>query len=62
METWDEDDFNMEVQAFFEVDKRNNGEFQFDLVSGGFYGEIEADRLEFTWEGNDECDEASGSG
>ncbi len=43
METWDEDYFNMEVQAYVRIEP--NGR-----------------RFKFTWEGNDECDPASGSG
>lgn len=66
MELWDEDYFNMEVQAYIEVGSKGQGEFQFGLVSGQIDGEIvkdgEAERFEFTWEGNDECDPASGSG
>jgi hypothetical protein len=66
MEAWDEDYFNMEVQAYVEINQRGSGDFQFGLVSGCMDCEIVKDqageRLEFTWEGNDECDEASGSG
>ncbi|MEL6492738.1 MAG: hypothetical protein AAFQ95_22540 [Cyanobacteria bacterium J06621_3] len=66
MELWDEDYFNMEVQAYIDVDKHGNGNFQFGLVSGGFYGQgsgdKKAERIEFTWEGNDECDAACDSG
>ena len=63
---WDEDYFNMDVQAFIEIDAKGHGNFQFGLVSGEIDGEIVQDdskeRFEFTWEGNDECDPASGSG
>jgi len=66
MELWDEDYINMEAQAYIEVDAQNMGHFQFGLVSGQMDGEIveegERRRLEFTWDGNDECDEAQGSG
>lgn len=66
METWDEDYFNMEVQAYIKIDPNGLGEFQFGLVSGQIDGEIVKDgtneRFEFSWEGQDECDEASGSG
>jgi flagellar hook assembly protein FlgD len=66
METWDEDYFNMEVQAYVTIDERNNGDFQFGLVSGSLSGEIVKSKaseiLEFTWDGSDECDEACGSG
>lgn len=66
MENWDEDYFNMEVQAYIEIDKRGSGEFQFGLVRGSIDGELVKDAsgetLEFTWDGEDENDEASGSG
>lgn len=66
MEMWDEDYFNMEVQAYVEIDEQGNGEFQFGLVTGHIDGEIVKNKteeiLEFTWDGSDECDEASGSG
>lgn len=66
MENWDEDYFNMEVQAYIEIDKRGSGNFQFGLVTGQIDGEVVKDgagkKLEFTWEGGDENDEASGSG
>lgn len=66
MEMWDADYFNMEVQAYMKIDQKNMGKFQFGLVTGFIDGEIVAypdgNRFEFTWEGNDECDEAAGSG
>ncbi|MEI6707003.1 MAG: hypothetical protein WCK96_07695 [Methylococcales bacterium] len=66
MELWDSDYLNMEVEAFIRIDADGNGEFQFGLVSGQINGELVTNqtdkRFEFTWEGNDECDDASGSG
>lgn len=64
MELWDEDYFNMEVQAFIKIDAKGSGEFQFGLVRGSFYiDEIGGDgRLGFDWSGSDENDEAFGSG
>ena len=66
MEMWDEDYFNMEVQAYITVNDRGTGEFQFGLVTGDIDGEVvkvgKDARFEFTWEGGYECDEASGSG
>ncbi len=63
MEMWDEDYFNMEVQAFIEIEKNDTGHFQFGLVSGYIDGEtVGSSKLEFTWNGNDECDEAQGNG
>lgn len=66
METWDDDYLNMEVQAYIRIRRDGGGEFQFGLVWGQIDGEVmkraDGDRFEFTWVGNDECDEASGSG
>jgi hypothetical protein len=65
MEMWDEDYLNMEVQAFIRIKREGGGEFQFGLVSGQIDGAVvktaAGERFEFTWEGNDECDPASGS-
>lgn len=66
MEGWDEDYFNMEVQAYIKIESSNGGCFQFGLVCGDIDGKVidhaGGERFEFTWEGNDECDPASGSG
>jgi hypothetical protein len=66
MEMWDESYFNMEVQAYIEIDEQGCGDFQFGLVTGQIDGELISDnsnlKLDFTWEGSDECDPASGSG
>lgn len=66
MSQWDEDYFNMEVQAYLEIKPDYMGNFQFGLVCGHMDGEIvdhpDGKRFEFTWDGNDECDPAQGSG
>jgi hypothetical protein len=66
MSMWDEDYFNMETQAYVEIQPDNLGNFQFGLVSGYLDGYVEQtgvkERFTFTWEGQDEMDEASGSG
>lgn len=66
MELWDEDYLDMEVEAFFTVNKNGTGSFQFGLVSGVLIGRVvkhgRTERLEFTWDGNDECDHAFGAG
>lgn len=66
MEMWDESYLNMEVQAYIEIDEQGFGDFQFGLVTGQIDGELISDnsnlKLDFTWEGSDECDPASGSG
>jgi hypothetical protein len=40
MELWDEDYFNMEVQAYITIEPNNRGCFQFGLVSGEINGKI----------------------
>lgn len=66
MEQWDEDYFNMDIQAHIEIEPDYNGCFQFGLVCGEIDGRIvdyaDGKRFEFTWEGNDECDPVSGNG
>jgi len=66
MEVWDEDYFNIEVQAYIKIDSSNRGDFQFGLVSAEIDGKVvnyaDEKRFEFTWKGNDEGDPASGSG
>ena len=66
MEMWDEDYFNMETQAYIEIQAAHSGEFQFGLVSGYLDGYLETletkERFTFTWSGQDEMDEASGGG
>ena len=63
---WDKDFIDMEVQGYFQFKKDEMGYFQFGLVQGQIdyriekIGEIE--RLEFSWEGQDENDEALGRG
>jgi hypothetical protein len=66
MEQWDEDYFNMEVQAFLHIEPNGMGHFQFGLVSGALDGEVlktgNLERFEFTWQGQDENDPALGCG
>jgi len=66
MELWDEDYFNMDVQAYIKIEPDNDGSFQFGLVCGEIDGRIvdyvDGKRFEFTWDGNDECDHVFGSG
>jgi hypothetical protein len=62
MELWDKDFIDMETEGYFKFEKDEMGHFQFGLVQGQIdyrienVGEIE--RLEFSWEGQDENDEA----
>lgn len=38
------------------------GEFTFGCVTGTFSGRVDADAVQFNWDGNDEMDEACGDG
>jgi hypothetical protein len=66
MGQWDEDYFNMDIQAYVKIESDNNGHFQFGLVCGEIDGRIvdyaDGKKFEFTWEGNEECDPVFGSG
>lgn len=66
MDGWDAGYFNMEVQAYIEIEPNGLGTFQFGLVSGQLDGKVvpygRSKRFEFTWDGSDEMDAANGSG
>jgi hypothetical protein len=66
MEMWDAEYFNMVVQAYIKIRYDGSGSFQFGLVSGDMDGKVieypYESRFEFSWQGSDECDPASGSG
>lgn len=66
MELWEEDYFNMEVQAYIKINAKGYGHFQFGLVSGEIDGDVvqygAGERFDFTWGGNDECNPASSRG
>ena len=66
MEAWDQDYVNMEIQGHFTFKKDGTGHFQFGLVQGDMDCRIETvdgkEGIEFSWEGQDEMDSASGRG
>lgn len=66
MEMWDADYYDMEVPAFLEIRDNLRGEFQFGLVQGSLDARVSLvdglARVEFSWEGGDENDPASGHG
>jgi hypothetical protein len=66
MEMWDADYFNMERQAYLEINSDGLSNFQFGLVAGQIDGEVEMsgnnERFSFTWDGSDELDPVSGAG
>jgi hypothetical protein len=66
MSMWDEDFINAEEQGYIEFNAGGEGEFHFGYVHGNMDCR-EATRdgqpaAEWSWEGNDEMDEASGRG
>lgn len=66
MEAWDQSFVDEEVEGFFEFGKKGLGDFQFGYVSGGIdYDLCEREgrpAVEFSWEGQDEMEPASGRG
>jgi hypothetical protein len=66
MEAWDQEYVNMEVPGHFTIKKDSTGNFQFGLVQGEMDCRVETGdrglRIEFSWEGQDEMDPASGRG
>lgn len=66
METWDVDDADLMGPAFIEFGSRDEGRFRFVAVEGWMDCRYETrdgrEMVEFTWEGHDEEDPASGRG
>jgi hypothetical protein len=66
MDEWEQDDFDLMGPAFLSFDARTSGSFRFIAVEGWMdcrHGERDGRPfVEFTWDGNDECDPASGRG
>jgi hypothetical protein len=66
MSEWDRDAIDLVEPGFIEFDAAGGGEFGFIAVRGQIdYRPVEWDGragVEFTWEGDDECDPVSGSG
>lgn len=66
MEAWDQDYIDAEIPGFISFDQRGMGEFHFGYVHGYMdchYTKRDGNEaVEFSWEGNDEMDPASGRG
>jgi hypothetical protein len=66
MDEWDQDFVDAEVKGYVRLDLGGSGEFQFGYVHGWIDHEpVERDSqlaVEWSWEGNDEMDPASGRG
>jgi hypothetical protein len=62
MALWDKDFLDMIEPAYIAFDDKAGGGFAFGCVTGGIHCRKTPTGAEFTWEGNDEMDEASGDG
>ena len=62
MELWGQDFVDMEVPGYFTFREDGGGDFQFGLVCGAMDYRVNGDCVEFSWNGNDEMDDASGRG
>ena len=66
MEMWDQDYIDLVTPGYFSFDKDDLGDFQFGVVEGQIDYRVEkigdVERLEFSWEGSDENDQALGRG
>lgn len=62
MELWGQDFVDMEVPGHFTFREDGGGDFQFGLVCGAMDCRMNGDFVEFSWNGNDEMDDASGRG
>ena len=55
-------DHDMAVPGAYILFGKRGGEFALDCLTGSIYGVCDGDAVEFTWEGNDEMEPASGHG
>ena len=62
MELWDQDFVDMEVPGHFNFRENGGGDFQFGRVCGEMDCRVNCNFTEFSWNGNDEMDDASGRG
>jgi hypothetical protein len=62
MAMWDTDFLDMMEPAYILFEGKTGGEFAFGCVTGQLHCRQAANGVSFTWQGNDEMDEASGDG
>jgi hypothetical protein len=66
MEVWDQDFVDLIVPGYIQFDKEKMGKFQFGAVQGHLDCRLEIiegeSRIEFSWDGEDENDPATGRG
>jgi hypothetical protein len=55
-------DYDMALSGAYILFGKNGGAFAFDCLTGSIHGVCEGDAVEFTWQGNDEMEPASGRG
>src|SRR6516225_3895763 len=53
---------DMVEPAYIRFDGKGSGEFAFGCVTGHIHGAGDGNAIEFSWDGNDEMDEACGEG
>ena len=66
MDQWDQEFVDLVVPGHVTIRKNGKGSFQFGAVEGEMDCHIQKtdthEQIEFTWDGFDECDPASGRG
>jgi hypothetical protein len=55
-------DHDMAGSGSYILFANEGGEFALNCLTGAFHGRCEGDAVEFTWDGNDEMEPASGHG
>ena len=54
--------YDMAVADAYSLFDEGGGEFAFDCLTGSINGSCDGDAVQFSWEGNDEMEPASGEG
>ena len=54
--------YDFAVSGSYVLFDMTGGEFVFDCLTGSIHGACDGDAVEFSWEGNDEMEPASGDG
>ena len=54
--------YDMAVAGGYILFDEVGGEFAFDCLTGSIHGSCDGDAVQFSWEGNDEMEPASGDG
>lgn len=66
MEKWDQDFVDLVVPGYIQFEENDSGEFQFGAVFGSMECPIKpsdkSERLEFSWDGEDDVDPLNGRG